>query len=54
MQEKFGTSPHQASKTDSLVHPVSIHCAPEIQQSGHEDGHSAHLLKSVKHMIIYF
>jgi len=54
MQEKFVTSPYQVPKTDSLVHPVSIHCEPGIQQPGHEAGHSAHLLKSVKHMIIYF
>jgi hypothetical protein len=51
MQEKFGMSPHQVPKTDALVHPVSIHCEPGIQQPGHEAGHAAHLLKSVKHMI---
>jgi len=54
MQEKFGRSPHQVYKTDSLVRPVSIHCEPGIQQPGHEAGHSAHLLKSIKHTLIYF
>jgi hypothetical protein len=44
------------TKYPGLTHggAPSLQCEPGTQQPGHEAGHSADLLKSVKRMIIYF